>query len=198
MIGFSILSYLGISVFAISGALKGIQKELDYLGVFVAALLTAIGGGAIRDILLGQPPEFIHDAWYFVVVVGAVLLTSFFRHHFVKSKFVVYLDAIGLATFSVLGAAKGIKLNEPIQAVVMVGLLSGIGGGLIRDILLKEIPMVLKGEFYATAALLGIGLLILLNAITRLPLELSMYISVALIATLRSLAYRFGYKVRSL
>ena len=148
----------GTMVFAVEGAMAAVNGNLDLIGILVLAFCTALGGGIIRDILLGAlPPAALLD-WRYPAIAFTSALLTFFLHHYVRGIPIVViqvLDAAGLAIFAVAGTLKAMlhKMN-PLVAV-MLGTITGVGGGTIRDVLLTQVPTVLRFEVYATAALLG-------------------------------------------
>lgn len=154
----------GTAVFALEGAAAGIQNNLDLFGVLVLSFVTALAGGVIRDILIGDiPPASLRHARYATVAFGAGAF-AFFFHHFVQHippMAIVFLDAAGLGLFSVTGVEKALthKMNPLIA--VMMGTVTAVGGGTLRDLLLAQIPTVLRSDVYATAALAG-GLVLIL------------------------------------
>jgi len=163
------LDLFGTFIFAITGAFRGIKHELDILGILILSLITGLGGGIIRDIILGDnPPAAFKDENYFLVTIIAGLLSFFFSVHIAKRwNIVQYADAIGLAVFTVIGSIKGFNNNLGIFGVVFTGVVTATGGGVLRDILVSEIPSILKTEFYATAAIIGglISFVLLKNSI---------------------------------
>lgn len=153
----SFLDWFGTAVFAISGALAAGRKNLDVFGTVVIAFVTAVGGGTLRDVLLGLAPVFwIRQPNYVAVPVVAALLTfgAMRRIHFPRRTLLV-CDAIGLGVFTVAGCQRALPVNQSFAIVVMMGAISGVAGGAIRDILCGEIPTILRTEIYATAALGG-------------------------------------------
>ena len=141
----------GVAVFALSGALTAARKQMDLFGFVLIATVTGIGGGTLRDLLLGLTPVFwVREPVYVYVTTGAALL-GFVTAHLVESRYrlLLWADAVGLSVFCLLGA------EAALAAGVRVGLLSGVLGGLVRDILSHETPLMLRKEIYATAALLG-------------------------------------------
>jgi uncharacterized membrane protein YeiH len=147
---------LGIAVFAASGASAAVGKRLDLFGVVVIGALCALGGGALRDILIDAKPLALTDWRYPLVAVIASLVV--FRFHPALSRMrptMLVLDAAGLALFTVVGTLKGLDYGFAVYAACIVGVLSGIGGGILRDILVQEIPAVLREDFYAMAAVVG-------------------------------------------
>jgi uncharacterized membrane protein YeiH len=152
------LDLLGCAVFAVSGALAAGRKRLDLLGVMVLGLVTAIGGGTIRDVLLDRHPIFwLADPTYVHVILGASLLTVVVaRWHRPPETTLVVADALGLALFSVAGAQIAERAGVPATGGVVLGTVTGAAGGIVRDVLSAEIPLVLRrGNLYASAAIAG-------------------------------------------
>ena len=155
----------GIFVFAISGALVGVRKEYDVFGILVLAGTTGLGGGFLRDVLIGAaPPAALADWRYLIVPVGAGLLTFAFHPAVGRlERTVNVLDAFGLALFCVTGAVKASEYGlGPIPAALM-GMLTGIGGGMIRDLLTGRPPEIFRSELYATPALAGAAVAVALH-----------------------------------
>lgn len=153
------LDLVGTFVFGVSGALLAVRKQFDVVGMLVLAELTALGGGIIRDLILGQrPPASFTDVWYLVAPVLAVAVT-FFAHRQIEriSLAVLVFDAAGLGLFCVSGTAKALAFGlGPVPAVVL-GLLTAVGGGILRDVLANEVPVVMRADsvLYAVPAALG-------------------------------------------
>lgn len=147
----------GTAVFAISGAIRATRKQMDLFGVFVIGFVTAVGGGSIRDVLIGHQPVFwLHDINYVLIVMVFAVLTFLFHIYFEKIHHVLSLfDAIGLAVFTVIGIQKALFLYISPFFAVMMGVTTAVAGGIIRDILCSEIPLILRKEIYATACILG-------------------------------------------
>ena len=148
----------GTFVFALEGALAGIAGHLDLLGVLVLSFVTALGGGIIRDVLIGDtPPAALRDWRYPALAFGAGALTFLFYLTVQHSPhmLLITLDAAGLALFAVAGTEKALGFGlHPFTAILM-GTITAVGGGSVRDVLLAEVPAVLRTDFYATAAILG-------------------------------------------
>jgi len=153
------LDLLGVAVFAVSGALMAARKELDLFGVLVAATVTAIGGGTLRDLLLDRNPIFwIADPAYLMVILAAALLTlAYTRRARVPERALLLADACGLALFTVSGTRIAAQLGLPAASVVLMGAITGCAGGLMRDVLCNEVPLILRRDVYATAAIAGSG-----------------------------------------
>lgn len=148
----------GTAVFAISGVLLAGRLKMDPFGVVVLASVTAIGGGSIRDMLLGATPVFwITDTNYIWMIIITCALTLALVSHPKRMPWYVLpvLDAIGLAAFVGIGVEKSLNYNDSMTIAVIMGVITGCGGGIIRDILAREIPMVLRSEIYATACIAG-------------------------------------------
>ena len=157
-----LIDLLGTLAFAISGASKAIYYKLDWLGLLVMAIVTGVGGGVTRDLLLGStPPLALQNPNYIMVCITGAFLTLVVEKRFrFFMKFVLIIDALGLGFFTAVGASKAAQMESGALAIVLLAMITAAGGGLIRDILVSEIPQVLRSDFYATAALLG-GLLFL-------------------------------------
>lgn len=149
-----VLEMIGTAVFAISGALAASRASMDLFGFSVLALMPAIGGGTLRDIVLGRTPVFwVEDTSYVTVALLAALGVYFFadRPGF-RRTLLVWMDAAGLALFAVLGTEIALESGTGVLIAVMMGVVTAVLGGMIRDIICNEIPLVLTGEIYATAA----------------------------------------------
>lgn len=181
------LDFFGIVVFALSGALMAGRYRLDPFGVGVLATVTAIGGGTIRDVVLGAYPVFwVERPEYLALTFATAFITIVLirKPKRVPKRFLLLADAFGLALFAVLGAQKTLTLGfSPFIAVVMGGI-TGVAGGMIRDVLCSEIPLILRQEIYATAALLGGGLYVLMQYMA-ISIEVSLIVSVLAALTLR-------------
>ncbi len=154
-----IAELIGISVFSITGALAAQGKRMDILGVVVLAIVTALGGGTIRDITLNAYPIgwVINNVYLWTAIVSAVSAFLVCRYFLYPRRTMLVLDAAGLALFAILGAEKAMSMGVGPVIVVMMACITGCAGGMIRDILTREIPLILhrEGELYATCAILG-------------------------------------------
>jgi len=192
-----LLDLAGVAVFAISGALAAGRAGLDLLGVVVVASFTAIGGGTVRDLLLNRHPIFwIQDPTYLIVIVASALGTVLYARVFPPfERALVVADALGLALFAIVGAqvAESAGLS-PIIAVLM-GTTTGVAGGVLRDVLTGQVPLILRGgEIYATAAIAGIALYLALEAmgIGRVGAVVA---GVVAVAAIRLLAIVFRWRL---
>lgn len=160
-----LLDLIGVAVFASSGALAAMASGLDLLGIVVIAAVTAVGGGTIRDVLLNRHPVFwIRDAKPLVVVLVAALLTIVWsRLWAIPTQALLLADALGLALFAMTGARIARDAGCGVLVTLFMGTLTGAGGGVIRDVLTTHVPLVLRKDIYATAALGGIGVYLVLR-----------------------------------
>lgn len=153
----------GTMIFAVEGAMAAVNGNLDLIGILVLAFCTALGGGIIRDILLGAlPPASLRD-WRYPTIAFVAAILVFFLHRYVRAipiPVIQVLDAAGLALFAIAGTTKALLHKMNPMVAIMLGTITGVGGGTIRDVLLNQIPGVLRFEVYATAALLGSALMI--------------------------------------
>lgn len=194
-----VVEVIGVFVFASSGLVEARRKKMDLVGVFTVAFITAFGGGTVRDILLDRRPLFWIENYEYptLVFVFCIVVSPFFRQlrQVVTEKVIVYADALGLGLFSVGGASLAFEMKMPLFVCVMMGVITGIFGGVLRDMICNEIPMVFRrGQLYATCAFLGcwvyLGLALL--QVAELPALLS---GIAVTLALRLLAVRFDLKL---
>jgi uncharacterized membrane protein YeiH len=187
------LDLVGVAVFAASGVLAARDRDLDLLGVVVVAAMTAIGGGTVRDLLLDRHPIFwIKDTTYLIVIVTAALVTAaYIRVRPPPGATMLVADAFGLALFALSGAQVAEAAGCPPLIVVMLGTMTGVTGGVLRDIVTAQVPLILRREIYATAAIAGVTLYLALQAsgISRQP---AFAAGMIMVVVLRMLAIRYG------
>ena len=161
---FLVLNWFGICVFAVSGALVASRKEMDVVGFALLGSVTGIGGGTIRDVLLGAQPVFWVKEPAYLVTCVAVSIVTFFLAHIPQSRerMLLWFDAIGLALFSVTGTESALVFGAGAPVAIAMGVATATFGGIIRDILGGESPIILKQEIYITAALLGAAMFVAL------------------------------------
>jgi uncharacterized membrane protein YeiH len=192
------LDLFGVAVFAITGSLAAGKKQMDLFGVVVLALATALGGGTLRDLILGAYPVFwISDPTY-IFVGTAVALSIFVLARFLRppAKTLKFADAFGLAVFTVVGAEKALSLGVPGSIGVIMGVVTGVAGGIIRDILAGEIPLVLKAEIYATASLCGAVIFaVLTHYVPSMPFPALAAIAVVLVLRLAAIHWKLSLPV---
>ncbi len=191
----NVLDWIGTFVFALSGGLLGVQKRFDLFGVLFLSFVVSVFGGIIRDVLIGAtPPIAITNINYFVIaMLGG--LTTFYWHPKVSSlqRQILLLDAVGLALFAVVGAQKAIDYGiNPLMAAIL-GMLSGIGGGMTRDILAGDVPFVLRADLYAVAALAG-GAVVSIGTTLGVQSTYSMVLGAVVCIALRLMAIYRGWR----
>jgi uncharacterized membrane protein YeiH len=192
-----VLDLVGTFVFAISGAAAGVKHRIDLFGVLVLSIVAATAGGITRDVLIGAiPPASIHDWRYITLSLLAGFVTFFWYPLLAKMKSPVQLfDALGLGLFSVVGAGKALAFHLGPGAAVLMGVLTGIGGGMARDILVAEVPVVFTAELYAIAALAGAGVVVIGDTFLPRSATIAPAIGGIVCVVLRLLAIRRGWKL---
>lgn len=191
------LDLIGIALFAITGALAAGQRRMDIFGVLVLATVTAIGGGTIRDLLLQQPKIFwVEDPTYLIVIAMAAIATVLIKPlHLKPRRFLLIADALGLAFFTVLGAAKANAFGEGPIIVIVMGVLTGVAGGIIRDVLSSKVPLIFRSELYATASLLGAITFIITINLLNTESALTLGFLTAAAARLAAIHYKLSLPV---
>lgn len=187
------LDLAGVAVFAASGVLAARDRDLDVIGVIVVAAITAIGGGTLRDLLLDRHPIFwIADTTYLVVITAAALLTvAYVRLRPPPGKTLLVADALGLALFALSGAQLAEAAQAPALIVVLMGTMTGVTGGVLRDVITARVPLILQQEIYATAAIVGVAAYLVLQKI-GVPQPAAFWAGMAVVAALRLVAIRWG------
>lgn len=193
---------LGATVlFSITGATVAIRRHYDVIGVFVLALACGLGGGLLRDGLFIQsgPPVAMRDASYLIaVLVGVVLAILFFTHVERFSKPFLIIDALATGAYGVVGASKSFEAGLAVPACIFVGVLNAVGSGLIRDVLVREEPLMLRpGQFYAIASVLGVTGFAVLLTVFRTPVTPAAIAAIAITFVFRLLAIFFDWKTTS-
>jgi uncharacterized membrane protein YeiH len=191
-----VLDMSGIFVFAISGGLVGVRKGLDLFGVLVLAAATGLGGGFLRDVLIGAaPPAALADWRYLVVPVVGGLVTFWFHPALGRmERLVALFDAFGLGLFCVVGALKALDYGLGPVPAALLGTLTAVGGGVVRDVLAGRVPVVLRSELYATPALVGASLAVVGESLTTVD-TWTYAIPAAVVCTVwRLLAIRRGWQ----
>ena len=188
-------------LFSITGAMVAIRRYYDAIGVFVLALACGLGGGLLRDCLFiqsGPPAAMRTSSYMFAVLAGCVIAILFFRHMERLSKPFLIFDALGTGAYGVVGASKAFEAGLAVPACIFVGVVNAVGSGLIRDVLVREEPLMFKpGQFYIIASLLGVSAFMLLALFFRFPLVPSAIAAIAITFVFRLLAIFFDWKTRS-
>ncbi len=189
------IDYLGTLVFAISGVLIGVEKKFDLFGVLILGFVTAIGGGTIRDLLIGvRPVSWMENENYLYLIFIAIPIVYFFKNTIVKwRKSVFIFDTIGIGLFTILGVQKTLSVGlSPVIAVLM-GVVSAVFGGVLRDVLANEIPLIFRKEIYAFACLIGAISFVISDYF--LWHNLSIFISISVVIIVRLLAIRLKWEL---
>jgi len=192
MLVLTVLDYLGTFAFAISGALKAVRREMDIFGLIVLAVVTAIGGGTIRDVMLGLRPFWFTDPNYILLsLLAAFAVFALYRLVSRRETVLMWFDAIGLGAFTVIGASKAMLYGLGFVPTVVLACLTGIGGGIIRDMLAGDVPVVLRKEVYASASILGAMIYWTLGRY-GVPTHFSMPATMLLVTAVRLLSVHYG------
>lgn len=185
---------VGVGVFAVSGALAAGRKRLDLFGTLVIAVVTAIGGGTLRDLLLGRLPVFwVEDSIYLPIILGSTAFTILYtRFRSPPVRVLLLADALGLSLFAISGAEIAQGFTKSAVVVILMGVISGVAGGVVRDVLCNEIPLILRsGRLYATAALGGTSVYFALQTLGA-PHRLAAGLGMLTVLSLRLASIFFG------
>ena len=183
----------GVAVFAASGVIAARDRDLDFLGIIVVAAITAIGGGTLRDLLLDRHPIFwVTDVWYLVVIITSAILTIAYARVWQLPRVALLIaDALGLALFALSGAKLAEAAQCPTLIVVLMGTMTGVTGGILRDVITAQIPLILRREIYAMAAIAGIVAYLALQAF-GMPRAPAFGVGMFVVVALRLIAIRWG------
>jgi uncharacterized membrane protein YeiH len=194
-----VMDFLGVAVFAVSGVLAAGRKHLDWFGVLVIAMVTAVGGGTLRDLLIDRPVFWlVHTGYLWVIILATLITMLVVRVRDIPMRALLIADALGLALFAISGARIAEAAGYGGIVAVILGTMTGVAGGVLRDMLLAEIPLLLRdGEIYATAALTGIVVYLVLQA-AGLERTTAAYFGMAVIAALRFTGIFLGLKMPAL
>lgn len=181
----------GTFAFAVSGALLGVKKDMDIYGMFVLAISVGVGGGTMRDMMLGRTPPFVlTDVNYMIVIAAATLLVFFLNSIVEKSlpmKTLNIADAIGLGVFTSIGASVAVAYDVEWYGIIFFGVMTATAGGMIRDTLAGEVPFVLKKEVYASASIIG-GIIFIIIYRLNISLNINILITSIIVTLIRTLA----------
>jgi uncharacterized membrane protein YeiH len=191
-----VIDILGTFAFAVSGALVALDKKLDIFGVIIIAFVTAVGGGMLRDILINAHPiNWIGDLNYLYTIFSAVIFTFLFKSKIAYlSKTLFLFDTIGISVFTLLGLQKGLSYDlHPLVAVIM-GMISAVFGGVLRDVLTNRVPLIFEKEIYASACLAG-GIMYLSLNYFRVQENINFIISASVVVIIRVVAVKFSLEL---
>lgn len=187
-----ILELIGTLVFAISGALTAAERKFDLMGISIIAFVTALGGGTLRDLLIGSTPvAWLNDPRLLIVISVGILVAFIFnkRLNALRKTFFLF-DSMGLGLFAIAGMQKAIDYDIYPAYAILCGMITATFGGMLRDILCNEVPIIFRKEIYATAALIGATLYLLLDYFQVIP-EIKLIASVVVVITIRILAVKY-------
>ncbi|MBI1385218.1 MAG: trimeric intracellular cation channel family protein [Rhizobiales bacterium] len=190
-----LLDYAGVALFAATGALSASRKQLDIMGFVFLATLTGIGGGTARDLILGVPVFWVEEHLY-IAVCAVAAIGTYFAAHLLESRYrwLLWLDAIAIAAYGVLGAHKGLEVTGSPMVAVVMGMLTGTLGGILRDVVANEPSIILRKEIYVSAVVAG-ATVFAVAQVAGLPLMVSAGAGFFLAFVIRSGAIIFGWKL---
>ena len=187
----TILDLLGTFAFAISGIRIASGKQIDWFGAYIIGLVTAIGGGTLRDVLLGVTPFWMEDASYFLTTGVALLATLLLKNKVFRwGKTLFLFDAIGLGLFTIVGITKSLEAGLPVWVCVVMGTITGSVGGVIRDVLLNDVPLLFRKDIYALTTVAG-GIVFFSATTVGIPAELTAPVAALTVIVLRLLVVKF-------
>ena len=191
-----LLDWLGIVAFAASGALVASRKQMDAVGFVLVAVVTGFGGGTLRDLLLGRTPVFWLERPELLAIAAVAALVVFVTAHLVESRFrvLLWMDAAGMALYAVVGAEIALLAGADGWAAVVLGVVTATAGGIMRDVICNELPLILRHEIYITAAAAAAASYVALR-LTLLPRDLSLLAGIATGFLLRGAAIQFGWSL---
>lgn len=186
-----VLDFIGTFAFAISGIRLASAKRFDWFGAYVVGLVTAIGGGTLRDVLLDVPPAWMQDPFYVICTAFAMLFVILFSKHLIhlNNTFFIF-DTIGLALFTVVGVERSIAAGYPFWVAIIMGSMTGAAGGVIRDVFINEIPLIFRKEIYAMACVVG-GIAYWICALAGIESYISQIVSGSTVFLTRVLAVKY-------
>lgn len=197
---FLVFDLFAVFLFAMSGAQAAIQKKYDFIGILIIAFFSGVGGGLIRDAIFIQagPPKVVIDSSYLIVILVAFFLSMIFHQKLSRMRrTMLFVDAIGLGMYGVVGAHAAMQAGLVPLAAIMVGVFNATGAGLIRDVLVREEPVIFKpGQFYAGAAIVGTMLYVVLTAVVDVDDTWAAIAAVTVSFTLRILSVKFNWRTR--
>src|SRR5687768_4116982 len=199
---FSVFDLIAVFLFAVSGALAAIRKRYDFIGVLILAFFSGVGGGLIRDAIFIQagPPKVVTDSKYLMVILAACVLSMIFHGPLSKMrKTIILVDAVGLGAYGVVGAQAALQEGLVPLAAVLVGVFNATGAGLIRDVLIREEPVIFKpGQYYAGAAIAGCCIFVALGVLFSIDATVSALVAVSVTFLIRLLSVKFNWQTRSI
>lgn len=192
----NVLNGIGIFAFAVSGVLTAIDKGFDIVGASIIGFVTALGGGTVRDVMIGETPvAWMFHSSFLLLILAAILASFLFKNRIMKLKKSMFVfDSIGIGLFTILGLQKTLDVGLEIPVALMMGIVSAVFGGVVRDVLCNEIPLIFRREIYASACLAG-GLVFVGLKMCALPLELNMILSMLVVFLIRYFAVKYHWSL---
>ena len=190
------LDVAGTLVFAISGVLTAIDNKFDYVGATIIGIVTAVGGGTLRDVLIGATPVgWMQDLNYLWAILAAMVLTYLFKRQIIRLTRSLFLfDTIGIGLFTILGLQKTLSVGLSVPIALMMGVMSAVFGGVLRDVLTNVVPLIFRKEIYATACLAG-GLAYMGLQALGTPQTATMLVAMAIVMAIRYLSVRYNWSL---
>ncbi len=187
----TLCDYVGTFAFAISGIRLASAKKFDWFGAYVVGGVTAVGGGTMRDVFLGATPFWMTQSSYLIVTGLALLFVIIFRKYVIRLNNTIFIfDAIGLGLFTVVGVAKTLEYGFPIWAAIIMGTVTGAFGGMLRDTLINEVPLIFRKDIYASACVIG-GIIYYICLQINISLPVTQFISAATVFVTRAIAVKY-------
>lgn len=192
---FVIIEFIGTFAFAISGIRLASAKQFDWFGAYIVGMATAIGGGTIRDVMLGIPPFWMTNSIYIICCALALLYVIIFGKQIIRQNSTWFIfDAIGLALFNIIGIEKTLNLGYPFWMAIIMGSITGAAGGVIRDVFINEVPLIFRKDIYAMACVLG-GIVYVIGHKVGLSAEINAILSGIVVVATRILSVKYHWQL---
>ena len=194
-VSFVVIEFIGTMAFAISGIRLASAKQFDWFGAYIVGTTTAVGGGTIRDIMLGIPPFWMTNPVYIICCGLSLLYVILFGKKIIRQQSTWFIfDTIGLALFNITGLEKTLNMGYPVWTAVIMGCVTGAAGGVIRDILINEVPLVFRKDIYAMACIAG-GIVYIIGYSVGLQAEVNAILSAIIVISIRTLAVKYHWQL---
>lgn len=192
---FVIIESIGTIAFAISGVRLASAKKFDWFGAYIVGMATAIGGGTLRDVMLGVPPFWMTNSLYMICCAFALFSVILFGKKLINQNNTWFIfDTIGLALFNIIGLEKTLNMDYPLWMAVIMGSITGAAGGVIRDILINEVPLIFRQDIYAMACIAG-GIVYVMGYSVGLQAEINAVLSAIVVISIRILAVKYHWQL---
>ena len=192
---FVIIEFIGTFAFAISGIRLASAKKFDWFGAYIIGMVTAIGGGTIRDVMLGLPPFWMTNSIYIICCALALFYVIGFGKRIIRQNSTWFIfDAIGLALFNIIGIEKTLNMGYPLWMAIIMGSITGAAGGVIRDVFINEVPLIFRKDIYAMACVVG-GIVYVICHKFGLSAEINALLSGITVVVIRILAVKYHWQL---